>query len=287
MARSGFKRAAISFFLLFLLPLSLGLPVFALTEPSYVYDRANLLSPEEEEALNGYAAEMEETYGVSLVVLTEEGIDGADPMLYAADFYDEGGFSTDGAVLFLEMEERDWMFVTSGVCQEAMGDETLEEIARRAVPFFSEGRYGEGFSTALAIAASSHERYLNGENLGENGFSDSYGDGPHYGYGGTAQKRASFGGAAYVILFGVSLAAAYFVCRGFKSQLHTAVPRNTASLYFDRDKTVMTEEKDRFLYSHVTKIAKETTEHHPSGGGGMRSFQSSSGTSHQGGGGKF
>ena len=94
----------------------------------------------------------------------------------------------------------------------------------------------------------------------------------------------------YFIAAIAAVIIAFVVCQCFKSQLNTAVPKNNASRYFDENNAVLTVSKDKFLYSRVTKIKRDTDENRPSGrghSGGMHSFSGSSGRPHSGGGGKF
>ncbi len=273
-------------FLLFALFVSV---VTAAEEPVrfYIHDRAGILSASEEETLEEMAAEQSARCGISIVVLTEDGIGGADPLYYAADFYDYGGYEPDGIILFLEMEERDWRLVTTGIVEEVILDYDLDYIGEHAVSYFSEGEYADGFAEYIDIAAALYDMYVNGDkNDAENVPGGAYG---LSGYDPSqANGSGKMGGMYYVVLAGISVAVAFAVCGGLKGQLNTAVKKRTAGNYLDENGAEIVVERDRFLYSHVTKTPKPEENHQShSSGGGMHTFTSSSGTHHSGGGGKF
>lgn len=276
----------------------------------YVYDNAELLTEEEEDYLNQLAGTESEKYGISIVILTENGIGNTDPMLYAADFYDYGEFDTDGVIMFLDMGERDWRIVNSGSLMDIIGDYEIDYIGEYAVPWFSDGDYKTGFEQYLVIVSALCDKAANGSFTGDYVLYDYHPERydlpatedydpdrmPEYVYDlgdDLYYESSGVGGMYYLIAAIAAVVIAFVVCHCFKSQLNTAVPKNNASGYFSEDDTVMTVSKDKFLYSHVTKIKRETNDDRPSGGGhkssggGVHSFSGSSGRSHSGGGGKF
>lgn len=286
--------------LLWLLAPFLVLSLAVATAAQSVYDNAALLTEEERLYLEELAATEEEKYGVSIVVLTENGVDYADPLQYAADFYDYGDFQESGVILLLDMQERDWRIVNSGEMMNAIGNYELNYIADYAISCFSDGDYLTGFEQYILLVSSFYDQYINGSSLPD----DAYGLENEVSLSGNPgwEQRPGEYGAYYssvnetAIYFGVAgalgVVVAFIVCHGFRKQLRSAVPENNASRYFDEKNVVMITEKDKFLYSRVTKIKKESDPPRSSGGsfsggGGTRSFSGSSGRSHTGGGGKF
>jgi len=283
-----------------LLPVMLlAVTAVSVSASPFISDNAALLTYEQTENLEAYAAGFQEEYGISLVVLTEDGIGGEDPMMYAADFYDFGGYSSDGVILFLDMGERDWRIVCSGVMMSVIGDYELSYIDDNVIPYFSEGDFYSGFGQFLSITADLYGTFLTG---GENGLPGYYPEDEYDRYGSTNdyyedsypdiyyEETSGPGMFYYAGAAVVAVIAAFLVCAGFKSQLNTAVPKNSASDYFDRNQVHMTRSSDKFLYSRVTKVRRETDSSRSGGSGsigGMRSFSGSSGRSHTGGGGKF
>ena len=51
---------------------------------------------------------------MDLVVVTANTLGGKSPMEYADDYYDYNGYTDDGALLLVSMEDRDWWISTKG-----------------------------------------------------------------------------------------------------------------------------------------------------------------------------
>ncbi len=291
-----------------ILPLLIAVMTAVSVSAAYVNDHAGLLTAEEEGVLESLAEKQSITKGVDIVILTEDGIGGADPYLYCADFYDEAGFGDNGVLLFLEMEERDWVVITTGIMDLAVGDYGTDYIGETAVPHFSEGDYAAGFRIYINAAVSLYDGFADGDTVYSGGdgsydYDYNYGcndyvpsDDTYVGLGGRPVPNEGMGAAFYVIAFGISLLVAFLVCSGFKRQLNTAVRKRDASSYFDGMDVSMIASTDRFLYSRTSKIRRQTDDDHGRGsrsggfsrsGGSTRSFRSSSGRSFRGGGGKF
>ncbi|MBE6598447.1 MAG: TPM domain-containing protein [Ruminococcaceae bacterium] len=261
----------------------------------YVIDNGNVLTDDEEAYLESAAYSASCDRGIDIVVLTEDGINGADPMYYAADFYDYGGYADNGVILFLEMELRDWRLVTTGSMNLAVGDYGLGYVEDYAVPYFSEGDYCSGFEQYINIAADLYDGFMAGEDsyssvIPGQPYVDDYYDDYYEDYDYNEQYSSSegVGGIYYAAALGISLLIAFLVCSGFKKQLNTAVKKSGAGEYFDQSGVTMIQNTDRFLYSRTSKVRKSNdSSHNSGGGGGMRSFSGSSGRSHRGGGGKF
>lgn len=284
--------------MLWLLAPLLVLSLAVATAAQSVYDNAALLTEEERLYLEELAATEEEKYGVSIVILTENGLDYADPLQYATDFYDYGDFQESGVILLLDMQERDWRIVNSGEMMNAIGNYELNYIADHAISCFSDGDYPTGFEQYILLVSGFYDQYINGSSLPDDVYAP---DGEVYLSGNPGWEPGEYG-ASYrsgndtAIYFGVAgalgVVVAFAVCHVLRKQLRSAVPENNASRYFNEKNVVMITEKDKFLYSRVTKIKKESDPPRSSGGGfsgggGMRSFSGSSGRSHTGGGGKF
>jgi len=259
-----------------LLPiLMLSLTAVSASAAQYVYDNADVLTDTEEASLNTLAEQESKKHGISITVLTEKGIDDDELDLYAANFYDYGGFSENGVILFLEMTEKDWCLVTSGSMEEAIGDYEFDYMEDHVIPWLSDQNYGKGFEQYIIIASALCDYAKNNQFTGTyvlDDYSPDSGVGPVY----------------YAVAFGVSLLIAFLVCNGFKNQLDTAVRKSAATDYFRTENANITHSADRFLYSRTTKIRK-STDNNSGGksGGSTRSFSGSSGRSHTSRSGKF
>ncbi|MBQ7922559.1 MAG: TPM domain-containing protein [Clostridia bacterium] len=267
--------------------LVLSLPVSA--DSLHVIDNAGLLSEEALIELENAASEVSAEMGVDFVILTENGIGGEDPYYYAADFYDYGGYSPSGVILFLDMDERDWCIITSGDCISSVSDSEIDRIGEVMVPYLSEGQYASGFTVFLeetvywmSVPDSAN---AGGYNEDEYYYNDHYyNDGPYIEY---TTKIVSLPQCIAVGGF-IGLAAALIVCLVMKSRMNTAKPQFAAGYYMVENSFNLLHSRDRFLYSNVTKVARPKDENHSGGGNrGGGGFRSSSGRSHGGGGGKF
>lgn len=109
------KRKILALFFGILWSLLLVPSVFAMdtdVDPSIrIYDYADLLTDEEEEALSETARELSEKWSVDLVTVTIDDDEGLTSMEYADDFFDYNGFSTTGVLMLINMDEREvWFF---------------------------------------------------------------------------------------------------------------------------------------------------------------------------------
>ena len=106
------KHKLICLILCLLLLPSLFLSVGA--EQQYVIDNADLMSSSEEAALEEKAQALRQEYGMDVVILTVDSLDGKRPQDYANDYYDYNGYSEDGVIFILSMEKRDRYISTCG-----------------------------------------------------------------------------------------------------------------------------------------------------------------------------
>ena len=60
-------------------------------EQQYVIDNADLMSSSEEAALDEKAQALRQEYGMDVVILTVDSLDGKRPQEYADDYYDYNG----------------------------------------------------------------------------------------------------------------------------------------------------------------------------------------------------
>ena len=244
----------------------------------YVVDNAGLLTAEESAELESLAADMSAKTGVDFVILTEYGIGGYDPIDYAAVFYDYGGYSLDGIILFLDMSERDWCIVTFGTCIESVTDYEIDWIGDVMVPYLSDGQYISGFQMFLEETMY----WMDVSTIPDTGKSDldiyiDYNDSIDVNY--ARQTPVS-----QCILMGTVLGAVVglIVCLVMKSRMNTAKPQFAAGYYIVEESFNLLQSRDRFLYSNVSKVRRPQNENHSRGG-----IRGGSGRSHGGRGGKF
>lgn len=237
---------------------------------TYVVDGADLLTIDEEEKLARMIEEEREKLGIDIVIVTANSLHGLSPQAYSDDFYDYNGFSDDGVLFLVSMEERDYHFSTSGSCIEALTDYGLEYIDKRVVPYLSDGEYFKSFSTFVELVDEFVLEANEGEAYDTNNVKRTY-------------PAIMFG---ICPLIGLIIAAIYYSI--LKGQLNSVSQRTTANSYIVPGSFNITKARDIFVNRHVNRTPKPEREiSSGDSGGGSTVHISSSGTSHGGRSGKF
>ncbi len=238
--------------LLFVFALLLGLCLSVNAAGTAVVDDAGLLSEAEEMALEARLDSISAAYGVDVVVVTTDSTGGKSPMVYADDYYDYNGYGSDGVLLLISMEDRDWWISTTGMCIDAITDSDIESIGDWMLDDLSDGNYAAAFDTF----ANECEFYINGA---INGFPYEFG--------------VNFG-----ISLIIGLVIALIAVLIMKGQLKSVRRKDAAGDYVRSGSMQVTQAYDFFLYRTVSKQKKPESSSTHTG---------SSGRSHGGGGGKF
>ncbi len=243
-----------------LLVFALALKVPAAENPRII-DRADLLTAQEEAALEEQARVIREEWDLDVVILTVDSLDGKSPRAYADDYYDRNGFGCgpeqSGMLFLLTMEDRDWYISTHGRATDALPYDAIGDSVEDILPSLSQGDYGEGFSDWLRDLP----RHL------------------HYQAPmGMQPRRFSLG---IPVLIGLVSAAGAVLAMVLMNK--TGSRQTGAAGYLDAGTFRMFNQKDLFLHSHVSKTRKAE----PSSGSRSGTHRSSSGRSHGGRGGKF
>ena len=236
-------------FTIFLLLLAvLVLPVSART--GEVLDVAALLSPQEESGLSQRLASFEDNYGVTVVLLTVPSLMDQPIADFADNYYDNNRYHSDGLLFLLDMGSRQWYISTSGSAIERLSDRDLMDIEDAVIPYFSEGRFYDGFSRFLDVLP---------------------------GYLAIEDESGSIFGTA--ILIGAIIAAIVLLI--LRRSMNTSRGQHSAASYEVEGSYNLRRQQDLFLYSRVSKREK------PKQNSGSSTHRSSSGRSHGGRGGKF
>ena len=274
-------RKITSVLIAFLLIVSVILPTSA-EEYSFVSDEAGLLSGEEIAVLEEKADSLNNTYQIHAVILTVESLGGSRPQDYADDYYDNAGFSEDGVLFLLAMEERDWYISTSGKMIYALTDYGIQQIGEGSVAFFGDGAWYDGFCYFLDTLPTYLDALENNAPIdGEADYSGSYYHGD--------QEEIVYYEEEFTPFFLFSLfcgiVAASITVLIMRLCMITKRPRRCAREYLVDGSWKLTQHRDLFLYSNVSKVRKQDPPEES--GGGSFVHKSSGGKSHGGGGGKF
>lgn len=202
-----------------LLAFLLLLPAYA-SEPA-VFDQAEILSPEEANALDQWAGEIAEEFDFGIYIVTVPEMDGWDAYDYAESLYLENGFGRgsgkNGILLLLSMEYRDYALITHGSRgQEAFTTYGQDRMCENFLAEFRDDRWRSGFERFLEDC----EDYLE---AARSGAPVDAGTDP-------AAKWERLAIRMMVILV-VSVLAAGITCGVFWSRMRSARRQTTADAY--------------------------------------------------------
>lgn len=248
---------------------------------SYIVDDAGLLYSDEAAVLEEMASALSATYGIDAVILTIDSLGGVSAQDYADDYYDHNGYSEDGVLFLLAMEEREWYISTCGTVIYALTDYGIQQLGEGVLPYLSSGSWYDGFAFFLERLPYYLDAYVSGTPV------DGYAD-----YSGTyyhgqqdeivyypQEKQPSF---LMSLLIGLAIGGITIAI--MRSMMNTKRAQRGASVYLKDGSWNLRMHRDIYLYSNVTKTRRQQSS---SSGGGSSVHRSSGGRSHGGGGGKF
>ena len=271
------KRSLSSVICLLLLLAFLVLPVTA-SGSARLADEANLLSGSEAENLETRLNETSDKLDIDIVVVTTDSLEGKTSVEYADDYYDDHGFSEDGILLLVAMEDRDYAISTSGTVRDVFTENVIYSLEDEFLPELSSGDYSQAFSdfTEGVKTYYIHPEYANSYDDEDQSWSGDTESGP-----GGLFKYIPFSGVIGVIL-------SFFITGQKKAALTSVKQQSSAGTYIKEEN--LTQKRDVFLYHtiHRTPIPKDRDRKGPDGHGSFSSGHlSSSGNMHGGSHGKF
>ena len=242
---------------LLLLVLVLVLPVSA--AGTLVNDGEGLLTASEVSQLESLYSEYAADCGFTPILVTTDSFAGQYAEDYAADFYDSHGYPYDGILLLVSLSEGEWYILTNGACYDRISNRDVENIGEELVDYIRDGAFYEAF----ALFPQLTELYF-----GEVSYSYYGGvDGPTAVYE-TGTKNY---GKTIAISMGAGLLIGLIAVGIMASQMKTVRQQNAASDYVRAGSMQLTNQRDIFLYSHVSRTAKPKSSSSGGGhGGGSR-----------------
>lgn len=259
--------------------LMFAMPAAALSD-NYprVIDNADLLTSEEEAELMAKLDEISERQSFDLLVITENSVGGKTGEAFADDFWDQNGFGYgddhDGAMVLLNMGDRQMHIGTCGYGITALTDYGINRMESEIIPFLKSGDYFKAFSTF----ADKSDEYVTSAKNGH----------PFDVPPGGAEEKPAFpaagGGAAAL---GIGAASSAIVTTRMKSKLKTVRYKPAAKDYIVAGSFIVNEagSHDTFLYSNVVATPIPTDDDDDRSGGftgGSTTHMSSGGISHGG-----
>lgn len=241
-------RKFISVILALLLCVSLAISASAAT-PKFLYDDADLLTPEEEAKLAVKLEKYSNDYDAQIVIKTADSLE-LDIDHYLDYFYDSMavgyGPDYDGVLLLISMDVREYRILSNGYAGRAIDPDKIDRICDVIVSDLSDGDYADAFTKFADECAY----YLNGH---VNGFPFNPG-----------KKLA--------ISLAIGIAVGLIVVLILKAQLKSVRKQNRADEYVKVGSLQLTVKRDIFLYRNVSRRKKESNSSSGGrGGGGSRS----------------
>ncbi|KXT77580.1 TPM domain-containing protein [Streptococcus sp. DD13] len=246
---------------------------------THVVDHAHLLTSQEKQELEQELDEISERQRFDIVVVTVNSTDGKTAEAYADDYFDQNGYgygtTADGALLLVDMGQRNWHITTTGYGITALTDAGLVFIRDRFKGYLSAGKYMEAFRTYGRWV----DRFVTEARSGK----------PYdKGHLPVTLQFWVIGAIGSVLL---AAFIAYSWLQFKKRQLRTVFQKTGASDYLVPHSFSLEDKQRLFLYRtlHQTRIERSSDSGGSGGGGGGGSttHTSSSGTSHGGLGGSF
>lgn len=256
----------------FLLCVVMAIPAFGAADLPRLLDGAGLLTEAEQSTLLAKLNEISERQRIDVIIVTTDTLDGKTPRNYADDLFDQNsyGFGTehDGVMLLVSMEDRDWWITTCGYGMTAITDDGIHYISDRFLPDLKDGDHAAAFDTFAGLC----DEFITQAKIGQP-------------YDGSHMPKEPFNvGSKLLVAMVISFVIALIVTGSMKAKLKTVRMQTAAASYVRANSMNITESRDMYLYSTVTRTKRQE-----SGGssGGSSSHTSSSGRTHGGGGGKF
>lgn len=232
-------------------------------------DDADLLTQDEEKALQAQLDEISERQQFDVVVVTVDSLGEKSARDFADDIFDYGGYgygeNRDGILLLVSMEERDWAISTTGYGMTAFTVTGQEYLADQFKPELSDGNYAEAFRVFAEDCDDFLTEAANGEPYEE-------GNMPY----------APLPWTYILIALGIGLLIGGITVGIMAGRMKTVRRQAAAGEYLREGSLCITDSRDIFLYRTLDRRErpKDDDDH-------SDVHTSSSGTSHGGSSGKF
>lgn len=230
----------------------------------HIDDSAEVIPDSQEAKISKKLDEISRKRNMDIAVAVVTQLNDVSIQDYADDLYDKN-FNTDGLLLVIDVQGRNWYISTSGYGIKAFTDAGIQYIGQQIRPALSKGNY----ASAAAEYADLCDDFIAQARKGK-----------PYDTKNLPKEPLSIWWIPGSMLIGfiiAGIAAAYMI-----KEMRAVGPAPAANDYV-RNMHV-TDRNDLFLYSTVSRVRKAENE---SSGGGSSTHTSSSGSTHGGGGGSF
>lgn len=127
----------------------LMMPMNLRAEERFVVDQADLLSEQEEQAIEEKAQELSEAWNQDFVIVTTLDAEGKDSEAYADDYYDDHGYRKNGVLYLVDKDNNNVWISTSGAMIRFLTDERIERVIDAGYEELRMAEYGNGFLKML------------------------------------------------------------------------------------------------------------------------------------------
>ena len=239
--------------------------------PNFI-DLAGLMSDDEEKDISRRLKEVSDRYGIEVVGVITDSLNGMTPQDYADDFYDLNGYPNDGFILMISIEDSDWYVSTRGKAIRYITDYGIDYMIDEMLPDLRNGDF-YGAYKKYASAAD----YLLSSADGGDIIDNNTGPG----------RKQEFGAANVGIGAGIGAIVSFITTLIMKGKMKSVRKQRYARNYIVDGSFYLNGYADQFINRSVSRSARPKDNDSSSGGGGSRIHTSSSGISHGGHGGKF
>lgn len=264
------KAVSLTGWIMICMCLTAVLNMNVLANDQKIADGSDLLTAEEETKLQEYLLDISDKYQCDVVAVTTNSFEGKDRWTYTDEYYFEHdygyGDTVDGIILMVNLQEREFQYLTRGKAIEVFTDYGLEVIDKQVTPYLSDGEYYDAFKKYADLTEEFLEEAEKGQPFDvRHKYKEKMNPGMHIG-----------------ISLGVGVLAALITSLILLGQLKTVRVKGQAQEYVRKGSFRVTGSRDLYLYRTVSKRRVEKN----SGGGS--STRSSSGGGRAGGrGGSF
>lgn len=243
----------------------------------FVFDKADLLTTEEEDELNDMANNLAENFNMNFVILTTDDAEGKEAEVYADDFYMDNG-KDGGAIYIIDMDNRRVQVETAGDMKvRYITDDRVDGIIDAGYEDVKDGAYAAAFEAMLNATVDYIEdgvvdgKYTYNEDTGE------------YDYYDTGKEIRQITLAEFLIALGIALVAGGVAVSCVIGTYYLKWGAYEYP-YKEKAKLKVSRKRDDFIGSHVSHrhIEHESS----SSDSGMTTTHDSSGGGNFGGGGR-
>lgn len=249
-------------------------PVPESREKSLLVDNGDLLTDSEEQTVLAKLNSVSEKQNCDVAVVTIESLNGKTATQYADDYYDYNGYgvgsSKDGILFLISINDRKWALSTKGSCITAFTDKGQSYIMDQIKPDLKNDK----FEAAFMDYANLCDQFLTQAKTGK-----------AYDVNNMPFTPLSIMWIPISLLIGALISL--IIMSIAKGKLKTVRFQPAAGSYIRQNSMRLTENRDVYLYHHVSKSAKPKDTGSSSGGGGSSTHTSSSGSTHGGSSGDF